>query len=463
MKTGCDNMKITNKISDYIFRGYDIRGIYEKDLTIDGVYTIGRGFGSVLKTTGKTETIIGYDNRESSPALYEALTKGITDSGITVISIGMVTTPMYYYALTHFKGTSGIMITGSHNPKEYNGLKMTFNGVYNAYGETIQDFKAVVNDLDFVDGTGEIIKRNIKEDYINYINSTIKLGKRPLKVVLDAGNGTASVVVKEVFEALNINYIPIFCESDPTFPNHHPDSSIEENMKWLKEKVLEEKADVGFAFDGDADRFGVIDENGKMMATDQAMIIFIRDLLPKISDKRISYDVKCSKAVDDEIKKLGGTPICIQTGNSIHRAFIAKENNLFGGEYSGHVWFNDKFHGFDDGIYCALRMVEILSYTDKPLSTLLDGVEKYYSSPVIKMKVPDEIKFEKIELVKKYCIDKGYKTLTIDGCKILFEDGFALIRASNTSPNITTRYEGKTESRLKEIKTEFEKLLKKIL
>ncbi|HHX93568.1 MAG TPA: phosphomannomutase/phosphoglucomutase [Tenericutes bacterium] len=456
-------MRIKTDINDYIFRGYDIRGIYEKDLDEDVAYTIGLAFGTKLVKERKNTTVIGYDNRSSSPFLFKALAKGINETGVDVINIGLVTTPMYYYALKLFKTTSGIMITASHNPKEYNGFKMSFNGIYNTYGEYIQEFKELVKSCDFIQGKdGKIITKDIKNDYLDYILESISFGPKRLKVVVDCGNGTTSVIAKELFDRLNIDYIPLFFESDPNFPNHHPDPSVPENLIHLKETVKEVKADLGIAFDGDGDRVGVVSEKGEMINVDLLMVIFIRDLLPKLKDKRILFDVKCSKALKDEIVKLGGIPIQYRTGNSYLRAKVVEDNIKFGGELSGHIFFNDKFYGADDGFYAALRILEILTNTDKTISELLEGVNKYYSTPEIKLSTPDNIKFEKIEKVKQYCEEKGYKTLAIDGCKVLFDDGFALIRASNTGPNITLRFEAKTEERLNEIRNEFLELMKTI-
>ncbi len=457
-----DNMKVVNNINDFIFRGYDIRGIVEKDIDENVSYTIGKAFGSKIKEEDKKNTIIGYDNRESSPIISKALIKGIIDTGINVIDIGLVTTPMYYYALNMLKITSGIMITGSHNPINYNGLKITFNGIHNAYGQTIKDFRDFIKQQQFINGQGEIKKEDIKKQYIDYITSSIQLGNRKLKVVIDCGNATASIIVKDVLNRFNLEYIPLYCNSDPTFPNHHPDPSVEKNMADLKAKVIETNADIGLAFDGDADRIGIIDEQGNMINADHFMIIIIRNIINNLDDKRILYDVKCSKALEDEIKKLGGTPICYRTGNSCLRFKIAKDNIKFGGELAGHIFFNDKFYGYDDGIYAGLRMLEILSKTNKKVSELLIGINQYYSTNELKIKALDNIKFEKIKKVINYCDKKGYKTLTIDGCKAIFDDGFALIRASNTGPNITMRFEAKTKERLKEIQEEFENLLNNI-
>ena len=312
-------------MSEHIFRAYDIRGIYGSEIDLDLAYKIGRAFGTKLIHEQKYITIVGYDNRSSSVDIYNSLSKGIIDSGVDVINIGLVTTPMYYFALHMFKATSGVMITASHNPKEYNGFKISFNGKYNAYGEQIQEFKEMVKKGEFKNGKGTIITQNIKERYISFTLASIRLGSRKLKVVIDSGNGTSSIVVKDIFDLMDLDYIPLFTESDPNFPNHHPDPSIRENTKDLSETVIKEKADVGFAYDGDADRIGVVDEKGELIPIDKYMIIILRNILNKLDDKRILYDVKCSKALEDEIDKLGGIKLCSRTGNSYLRAKIETE------------------------------------------------------------------------------------------------------------------------------------------
>jgi phosphomannomutase/phosphoglucomutase len=450
-------------MSEHIFRAYDIRGIYGSEIDLDLAYKIGRAFGTKLILEQKYITIVGYDNRSSSVDIYNSLSKGIIDSGVDVINIGLVTTPMYYFALHMFKATSGVMITASHNPKEYNGFKISFNGKYNAYGEQIQEFKEMVKKGEFKNGKGTIITQNIKERYISFTLASIRLGSRKLKVVIDSGNGTSSIVVKDIFDLMDLDYIPLFTESDPNFPNHHPDPSVRENTKDLSETVIREKADVGFAYDGDADRIGVVDEKGELIPIDKYMIIILRNILNKLDDKRILYDVKCSKALEDEIDKLGGIKLCSRTGNSYLRAKIETEKIEFGGELSGHVFFNDRFPGYDDGIYASLRLIEILSNTDKKVSELLDGIELYHSTDEIKMEINENKKQFLIRNLIEYCKEKKYNYLDIDGCKVIFDDGFALVRPSNTGPNITLRFEAKTENRLQEIKKEFENKIKEIL
>ena len=450
-------------MNETIFRAYDIRGIYEQELTTDLAFKIGQAFGTKLHSLGQKETIVGYDTRTSSLPLYEALSNGIISTGIDVINIGLVTTPMYYYAWTLLKGKSGIMITASHNPKEYNGMKISFNGINNAYGDDIQNFKNIIKENNFKTGHGIISNEDIRDKYIKFILKKIKLGKRKLKVVVDAGNASATIVIKDILDQLNIDYVPLYFENDPSFPNHHPDPSVPANLNDLSKKVLETGADIGFAYDGDADRIGLVDENGKMISIDHFMIIIIRNLLHTFNDKRVLYDVKCSKSLEEEITKLGGIPFLSRTGNSFLRAAIAKEKMSFGGELSGHVFFNDKFPGYDDGIYASLRMMEILSNTDKKVSELLEGISHYETTPEIKVKVTEETKFDIVDKVKDYAKEKQYQLIDIDGAKIIFDDGFVLVRASNTGPDLTLRFEAKNSERLYDLQKEFHDLLYSII
>jgi len=452
-------MKIVNDINKYIFRGYDIRGIYGDDLNEDVAYTLGKGFGSYIQDLGKTVAVVGYDNRASSPELSNAFIKGAIETGITVYNIGLVTTPMYYYSWEKLGIVSGTMITASHNPKEYNGFKMAFDEKGNACGEMIQDFRKYVEKGIFKQGSGNEIKVDIKEEYLEFIRSSIDIGNRKVKVVLDAGNGTGSVVIKEAFENLNVDAEYIFCDSNPDFPNHHPDPSVEKNLEKLKEKVLQTGADFGLSVDGDADRIGAVDEKGNYIPADFLMIIVWRDIFDKVKNKKALYDVKCSNTLADELKKLGIENVCYRTGNSYVKAKMKEEDFNFGGESSGHLFFRDKFPGFDDGIYACLRFVEILSNTDKKFSELLSGVNKYYSLPEIKIKSTDEEKFKIVEKVKEYAKSKGYNINTIDGVRVEFEDGWALVRASNTGPDLTARFEAITEDRLNELKEEFMNLI----
>ena len=451
------------KVNKLMFREYDIRGIYNEDIDEEVSYLIGRAFGSNLKRMGKTETLVGYDNRISSPIIEKNLIKGITESGINVVRLGLVTTPMYYYGWDLLNIKCGVMITASHNPKEYNGFKFSYNGIHNAYGKDVYNLYDTIINKDFTSGNGTITNKDIKSEYIKLLWKNIELGNRKLKVVYDCGNGTTSIVAKDVFNNPNIEFIPIFADSNPEFPNHHPDPCVEENLRDLKKKVLETQADVGIAFDGDGDRVGVVDEKGNMIDIDKYMIIIWRDIYNKVENKKGLFDIKCSKVLEDELIKLGIEPVCYRSGNSYTKAMSVEGDFPFSGEYSGHVFFRDKFPGYDDGIYAGLRLIEILSKTNKTVSELLLGINTYYSTKELKMKVNDEIKFDIVNKVKEYCISKNYKILTIDGVKVLFDDGSAVVRASNTGPNITMRYEAKTKERLNEIEQEFTNLLNELL
>lgn len=453
--------KIETEINPNIFRGYDIRAVYGKDLTEDVAYTIGLSYGSYIQDKGYTKCLVGHDNRKSSVPLANALIEGITSTGVEVMFLELVTTPMYYFAQKFLKIDPGVMITASHNPKEYNGFKIAFDDFGNACGQMIQDFRIYTERCKFYSGSGSVEKIEIKKEYLDLIKKTLQFGNRKIKAVIDAGNGTSSIIIKEVFDMFeNIEYIPIFCDSDPDFPNHHPDPSVEKNNEALKKKVLEEHADLGIGIDGDGDRVGIIDQQGNMIFTDFYAIIIWRDLMKKVSNKNALFDVKCSKSLADEIIKLGGTPVCYRTGNSYMKAKMKEENFVFGSELSGHVWFNDNWPNIDDGIYAGLRLIEILSKTDKNITELLEGVNRYYSTPELIIPSSDDEKFKVIEKVKEYCSEQGYQINDIDGVRAEFENGWALVRASNTGPNITARFEGITKEDVKKIEEEFMPFLK---
>lgn len=465
--------KVIENINPNIFRGYDIRAVYGKDLDENIAYTIGLAYAKYIRNNGYDRCVIGRDNRSSSLPLSEALIQGIIEGdNIEVIDIGLVTTPMYYYGQIFLNDGKnimpGIMITASHNPKEYNGMKMTVNDFGNACGEMIQQFrrfveenskKEVNNERDVI---GHVVKENVREGYLNLVKKSIDLGDKKIKAVVDTANGTASIIAQEMFDMFKdkIEMIPLYMESDPDFPNHHPDPSVESNNEDLKKAVLANKADLGIGIDGDGDRVGIIDENGKMIFADFYAIIVWRYLMDKVTNKKALFDVKCTKSLADEIEKLGGTPVCYRTGNSYMKAKMRDDDFMFGSELSGHVWFRDKWPNIDDGLYAGLRLIEIMSKTGKSITEMLEGINKYYSTPEIKFEASDDVKFKIIEKIKEYCIDKGYKINDIDGVRAEFDNGWALVRASNTGPNITARFEGKTEEDMETIKDEFIGLIK---
>lgn len=451
------------KLNKEIFREYDIRGIWEKDIDEEVSYHIGRAFATKLLSYGKDTMIVGYDNRISSKTIEESLVKGLTDSGVNVVRLGLVTTPMYYYAWDKLNIKCGIMITASHNPKEYNGFKMSYNGIHNCFGKEVLDLYYVIINGIYAEGRGTISNYNIQEDYIKMIKEHINLGNNKLKVVYDCGNGTTSIVAKDIFVSnKNIEYIPLYNTSDGSFPNHNPDPAVEENLTDLKRKVLEVHADCGIAFDGDGDRVGVVSEKGEYIEIDKYMIIIWRNIYNKVKNKKGFYDVKCSNVLKDELIKLGIKPIETRTGNSYTKKISYENDYPFGGEYSGHLYFRDKFIGNDDGIYGGLRLVEILSNKKTTVSEELKDISVYYSSKEVKLPVEDSKKAVIIDRVEEYVKNKGYTYHTIDGVKVIYPDGFALIRKSNTSPNIITRYESKDKEKLKLIEEEFTSLLNKL-
>ena len=362
----------------------------------------------------------------------------------------------------------GIMITASHNPKEYNGLKISLDDFGNACGKMIEEFRDYVfsnakEEIDNIrDTKGTVRKVDIRQGYLDLVKKSVDINGKKIKAVVDTANGTASIIAEEMYNMFKdkIELIPLYIESDPEFPNHHPDPSVEENNKDLKKAVIENHADVGIGIDGDGDRVGIIDENGKMIFADYYAIIVWRYLMDKVQNKKALFDVKCTKSLADEVTKLGGEPVCYRTGNSYMKAKMREGDFAFGSELSGHVWFRDKWPNIDDGLYAGLRLIEILSNTGKTITELLEGINKYYSTPEIKIVSTDDEKFKVIESVKEYCINKGYKINDIDGVRAEFDNGWALVRASNTGPNITARFEGKTEEDMMKIEEEFMKLLK---
>lgn len=448
-----------------IFREYDIRGVYPTQINEEVAYTIGRSYGSYIQEKLKRNICgVGRDNRLSSPSLSKELIRGLVESGCNVIDFGLVTTPMYYYGCLKANVIIGIMVTASHNPKDDNGFKFSFDHLGNARGEQIYDFRDYTLAGNFLSGNGEVTEFDPRDYYASFIKENIDMGDRKIKVVLDCGNGATSLFAKDIYSQFpNLDITMICDESDARFPNHHPDPSVPENNAMLIEKVLEVGADIGIGFDGDGDRVGFITETGEFMPIDKAMIAYIRYMNDSVQNKSYLFDVKCGKALEDEIIKLGATPICYRTGNSWTRYEINKSKIPFGGEYSGHMYFTDRWPGIDSGLYNGLRMLEVLSKTDKKFSELIDGINTYYSIPEKKIAVSDDTKFEIVKDVISYANDKEYKHLDMDGIRIQFEDGWALVRASNTGPNLTVRYEANSEERLEEIQNEFDALIKDIL
>ncbi len=455
-------MEVTKKINPNVFREYDVRGVYPTDINEDFAYTFGKAYGTYIKKFDQSECVVGHDNRLSSDSLTNALIEGILSTGIHVVNLGLVTTPMYYYACIKREIPAGVMVTASHNPKDDNGFKFSFDERGNAKGEMIQNFYRFLLKGDYDEDCGLMLFYDVKEDYYKMLLSSVDIKKDcKLRVIVDCGNGTTSLFAPEIYNMIDQDLLVLYGISNANFPHHHPDPAVEDNLKVLKDAVIELKADIGIAFDGDGDRVGFIDEKGRYLSADQFMMIFARDLIPTHENKRVLYDVKCSKALKEEIEKLGGTAIICRTGNSYTKAATRDYNCILGGELSGHLYFRDKFLGFDSGMYAGLRMIEILSKTDRKLSELLDGVNFYYSTPEIKIASTDNKKKEVVEKIKKYCKEYGFQTIDIDGVRVEFDDGWALVRYSNTGPNITARFEGKTEESMNRLKDTFMGMIEK--
>ncbi|WMI70885.1 phosphomannomutase/phosphoglucomutase [Aminobacterium sp. MB27-C1] len=436
------------KVPAHIFREYDIRGIADTELTAETVTAIGKAYGTFLRREGIRTITVGGDVRLSTERIRQNVISGVTWAGINIIDIGVATSPLLYWSQYHFNLDGAIMVTGSHNPKDMNGLKLAF-GKSTMYGEQIQDILSMIEKDDFVqtETPGSVRKANIWNEYIDMLVSKIKLGTRKLKVVADAGNGTAGLYIQTFLEKLGCHVIPLFCEPDGTFPNHHPDPLKRENLTSLIEKVRMEKADLGLAFDGDADRIGVVDEKGSVVWGDTLMALYWREILPQHPGATAIIEVKCSQALEDEIRRLGGAPLYYKAGHSLIKAKMKEIDALFAGELSGHMFFADEFYGFDDSFYAAGRLLRILSNDSRSLSEMLVDYPVYYSTAEVRVDCPDEKKFEVIETIKEKAL-KDHEAITIDGVRILYKEGWGLVRASNTQPVLVTRCEGKTKEAL---------------
>ena len=446
-----------------VLRENDIRGVYGKNINEDVAFLVGAAFGTYLLNNNKTICVVGFDNRLSGESLVEHAIKGLVSTGINVTFIGMVTTAILNYATIHLNIEAGLMVTASHNPSEENGFKLFGNDFLHLSHEELEIVYNLIKTKDFKIGKGNIEYINVNSSYINMIDTYILKGKKRLRVAIDCGNGTTSLFIKTIINKFNIDPIYLNTKSDGSFPVHNPDPNNDENLRELKKVVVEKKCDYGVAYDGDGDRFGIVDELGNTIESDKLIAIFARNIIPKTLNKKVIMDVKCSNALEIDIKKLGAKPIMVKNGSAYIESVMKYEDVLIGGEYSGHIFFRDKFYGFDDGIYGGLRMYEILSNTDKLCSELLEGYKKYYNTPEIRINTTDNKKWNIINRIKDYVIAKGYDYIDIDGVRVVFEDGWALIRCSNTQPCLTSRYEAETESRLLSIKKEFEDLINKLL
>lgn len=454
-------MEVKKDLNRTIFREYDVRGEYRTQIDEDTAYTIGLAFGTKIKSLGKTTCVVGHDNRLSGESLTSALLEGILKTGVNVKYLGLVTTPMYYFACIYLKIDSGVMVTASHNPVNDNGFKIAVENYDNICGEKVRELYDIAVRGEFSEGEGTKETVDVRDAYLEALVKGISL-PRKLKVVIDPANATTSILVHDVFDKLNLDVTYINDVSDGSFPSHHPDPSVPENMVQLQKKVLEVGADLGIGYDGDGDRLGIIDETGRIVAIDTFMAIVWDDIFDTAKNKTALFDVKCSKQLEDEIIRLGGTPYIYRTGNSYLKYKVKEIDGTFGGELSGHVFFRDRWYGFDSGIYASLRLMEIMSKSDKTLSELYSHLNVYCSTPEIKVKTTEEKKFCIVESVRKYCQDNGIDMITVDGVRAKYEDGWALVRASNTGPNLTLRFEAKTEDRLNALKDEYMSLVERL-
>jgi len=433
-----------------IFREYDIRGVVGRDFDEDFAYNLGRAFARMVVDHHGKKVASGRDCRLSSPALSQALIKGLLDSGLEVINIGIVTTPMLYFSLFHLNTDGGIQASGSHNPPDQNGFKVCI-GKETIWGDQILKLKKIIDAKDYPSGKGSVRDHDLQTPYIDYIVKNIKLA-RPLKVVVDAGNGTAGPVAPVVLKRLGCQVIELYTEMDGRFPNHHPDPTVEKNVAELRQRVIAEKADAGIAYDGDADRIGVIDDQGKIIWGDILMILLSRALLKDAPGATIIGEVKCSHRLFDDIEAHGGKPLMWKAGHSLIKAKMREIGAELGGEMSGHIFYKNRWFGFDDAVYTSARLLEILSKTDKKLSELLSDVPPAFNTPELRIKSTDETKFEIVQKVKEHFQKLGYKINDVDGMRLIFKDGWGLVRASNTQPMLVMRFEANTEARLEEIR-----------
>jgi phosphomannomutase/phosphoglucomutase len=440
-----------------IFREYDIRGIADSELLSPDVEQLGRGLGTYLRRHGGGANInLGRDCRLSSTRLRDALVKGLLAAGCTVTDIGTVPTPVLYHSAQNLKAHGAIMITGSHNPSEYNGFKSVC-GTGTLHGEAIQEVLHIIQSSDFDTGSGALATTDAVTPYVDEVAAQFHFDRR-IKVVADAGNGTAGPVIHRIFQKINVEATELFFEMDGHFPNHHPDPTVPANLASLIATVRETGAELGLAFDGDSDRIGAVDEQGNVIYGDLLLLIYAREILQRKPGATFIGEVKCSQVMYDQIDKLGGNGIMYKTGHSLIKAKMKEEHAELAGEMSGHMFFGDRYRGFDDALYAACRLIEIVAKSGKPLSAQLAGVPKMVSTPEIRVDCPDELKFELVARVAEH-FKKTYKTIDIDGVRVIFPEGWGLLRASNTQPVLVMRFEASNEQLLKRYQSEVEQVL----
>lgn len=435
-----------------VFRAYDIRGIVDVDFDLDWVEKLGKVIGTYFVNQGISSAVVGYDCRKSSVDYNNTLVKGLLSTGVDVISIGMVPTPVLYFAVKYLNRHGGVMITASHNPSQYNGFKI-WAGESTIYGDEIQSIHKLFEVGSFASGQGVLSFHDIIPSYMAAVEAWCKL-LRPVKVVVDGGNGVGGAICADILRRIGAEVTCLYCEPDGNFPHHHPDPVVEENMKDLVNKVKAEHADLGIGLDGDADRLGIIDSNGRLLFGDELLSIYARELLVRKPGSIVIGDVKCSNRLFDDIQKHGGNPVMSATGHSIIKARMRELNAPLAGEMSGHMFFSDGWYGFDDAIYGAARLVSLFSAQEKPMSEL-PGWPPSFATREINIPCKDTVKFAVVEKVKNY-FKSQYETIEIDGARINFPHGWGLVRASNTQPVLVTRFEADTEEHLMSIRKEVE-------
>ncbi|NOZ08378.1 MAG: phosphomannomutase/phosphoglucomutase [FCB group bacterium] len=435
-------------MNTYIFRKYDIRGIVKEDFTDDVVLDLGRAFGTFIIREGGSMVALSGDIRDTSPDLKKLFGKGLMETGVHVLDMGIIPTPANYFSMYHLEIAGAVQITGSHNPPEFNGFKLSYK-TRAFYGDQIQELRKLIEKRDFETGRGTIEELPILEDYLSMLRHKIRI-KRPLNVVLDCGNATGCLTAPRVFKELGMNVTELYCEVDAAFPNHHPDPTVDANLTDIVELMKTGQYDFGAAYDGDADRVVIIDNKGGIIRADNMMALFLPEIIEP--DDAVVFDVKCSQALEDMILKYGGRPIMWKTGHSLIKDKMKEEHVKFAGEMSGHLFFADDFYGFDDAVYVSLRMAQKLSQTDTPLSEMVREIPVYYSTPELRMDCPsDEEKFRIARQAEEY-FSENFDCITVDGVRIKFGDGWGLVRASNTQPVIVCRFEAQTPERMEEIK-----------
>lgn len=442
-----------------IFREYDIRGIAGEHITTGDVYHLGRGIGTYLAEHGCRNISLGKDCRLTSEEFADRMTEGLMDSGCHVTDIGVCPTPVLYFSIRHFALEGGVMVTASHNPPEYNGFKVCM-GTDSVHGRQLQKIREIIEQQAYASGSGSRREADARTPYARYITENIAIPE-PKKIALDAGNGTAGVIAAPLLRNLNCEVHELYCDMDGRFPNHEADPTVAANLEDLIAVVKDKKLDLGIGYDGDGDRIGVVDENGRIIYGDQLMIIFSREILSRKPGATFISEVKCSKTMYDDIEKNGGRAIMWKTGHSLIKEKMKEEGAALAGEMSGHMFFADRYFGYDDAIYASCRLIEILSRTEKPLSELLADVPPTYSTPEIRMECPDSKKFQLVEKLTRD-FQQQYNVIDIDGARIVFDDGWGLVRASNTQPALVLRFEALSEARLNEIRHKVESRLEAI-